>query len=141
VQEPPVVSFVRDAHDKKRQMVHNRRLQLPRWQKIQQSSTELFGREGGSATLTATNTAETPAHSQDSVEIDTHKGVVVSKHVLTHIHRVSNFCYNYIRVSHRSFAEYSKQRFKLRTRALDYLRLAESGMNELTIGGPYTETA
>ncbi|CAM6086571.1 unnamed protein product [Calypogeia fissa] len=75
--EAPVVSFVRDAHEKKRQIVHARRQQLPRWQKIKQSSAELLGREGVSATVTPTNIMETPAHSQDSVEIDTHKGVVI----------------------------------------------------------------
>lgn len=69
---------MRDAHEKKRQIVHTRRLQLPRWQKIQQNCAEVFGREGVSTTVTATNIAETPAPSQDSVEIDTHKGVVVS---------------------------------------------------------------
>lgn len=83
LQEAPVVSFVRDAHEKKRQIVHAKRQQLPRWQKIQQNSAELLGRDVVSPTLAATHNAETPAPSQDSVEIDTHKGVVVNTIMLT----------------------------------------------------------
>ncbi|KAG6548375.1 hypothetical protein Mapa_010154 [Marchantia paleacea] len=41
----PVVSYLRDAHEKKLLMIHTRRQELPRWQKIHQSSMELQEKE------------------------------------------------------------------------------------------------
>ncbi|KAL3699844.1 hypothetical protein R1sor_017866 [Riccia sorocarpa] len=66
----PVVSYLRDAHEKKLLMIHSRRQELSRWQKIYQGSQELREKDAFNISSRATAAPERLSPFQNGKEIE-----------------------------------------------------------------------
>ncbi|BBM98829.1 protein MpHD11 [Marchantia polymorpha subsp. ruderalis] len=66
----PVVSYLRDAHEKKLLMIHTRRQELPRWQKIYQSSMELQEKEAVAVSVRPNAVYDRGVPCQNGMEIE-----------------------------------------------------------------------